>query len=405
MGRKRLTGWEAYHRPIYPQKPSYKPIFSKGKREHLIGRIFDAMQDWRYSPFQYEGVTRSHLRSALCLQGYGWGRSDAEAAYLVGEALKGFPRPSYDEGQRSYTIPVENCKNCNGELEDHEIARGIRFCCASCAKAATVWRDDIAAKFAGKIGKQAWYLIRKEDIPRRSCAYCGTVWQPSTYDARYCSQACIERAQPDYIPDRPCKTCGTIFHPQNRRVEFCSAKCRFDYRFPDRDCLECGTSFRPNRDDARFCSKLCSATHYRKNVLTKKQLPERLCRTCSKPFIPGSPKTKYCCSECRIEGSRIILPIQNCVYCGTPFQPANDQAKYCSPKCSQRIKDARQKANRAKLRQPQPCEHCTKLFTPKKAGARFCGESCMKKAAYHRQKAARADASDHPINRIFDDAA
>jgi len=287
MSRKRSTGWEAYrHGPSDPPPKKYPPIVNKDKRKNLIDRIFDAMADWRFSPWQFEGVTRSHLRSALCLQGYGWGRSDAEAAAILAEVLKGYQRPSWQEGQPSYTASIVTCKACGGPLDEYEISHGIRFCCEECQRIGKLKSTGLAAGFI--------------ETGPRECE------NPS---------------------------CRTVFYPREAFQRFCSL-------------------------------------------------------------------------QCSVEGRGLVLSMRNCATCGEEFQPSHETSLYCSDRCNNRAKVRRKGERRREARQDQTCLHCRSIFTPKKAGAKFCSERCQKNASYHRLKAAKAAAaSDHPIHRLFDDAA
>lgn len=294
MGRKRTTGWEAYRYGRSDQpKPQHKPIFNKDKRRHVIDTLFNAMADWRFSPFQFEGVTRSHLRASLCLQGYGWGRADAEAADILAEVLKGYQRPSWQEGQPSYTASIVTCRGCGGPLDEYEISHGIRYCSAECQRIGKLKSTGLAAGFV-------------ESGPKR------------------CSNP----------------KCSTVFFPKD--------------------------SF------TRFCSR-----------------------------------------DCYLEGRSLELPRRDCAFCGTEFQPANTQALYCSDLCHNRGRDRIRKERREDAREERACLHCRSRFYPKKSDAKYCSQKCQRNASYHRQEGARRAAarmekaakSDHPIHKLFDDAA
>lgn len=80
----------------------FLPIFNRDKQRHVVGEVVKILLNWSHSPFENEGATVAGLRSQLCVQGYGWGRSDHQARDVVATALRkvGAQRPSYDQGQR-----------------------------------------------------------------------------------------------------------------------------------------------------------------------------------------------------------------------------------------------------------------------------------------------------------------
>ena len=71
------------------QKVSLAQIFKGEKREAAVGGVLMHLRDWRFSPFEREGECRAGVRSALCLEGHSWHRSDAEAASLVDALRRG----------------------------------------------------------------------------------------------------------------------------------------------------------------------------------------------------------------------------------------------------------------------------------------------------------------------------
>jgi hypothetical protein len=101
-----LAGWEqereeeqrkALEYGTGPRRPDR--IFKGQKRKYVISVFTDLMKHWKETPFEYESAMRIGFRQALCLSGYGWQRADDEAAEIIGEVLKGHPRPDWKEGQ------------------------------------------------------------------------------------------------------------------------------------------------------------------------------------------------------------------------------------------------------------------------------------------------------------------
>lgn len=253
---KRTTGWEAYRHGI-PRPKHHLPIFGKDKRMHLINLISEAMSRWRYSPFQYEGVTRAHLRSALCLAGYGWERSDAEATYLIAEMLKGFPRPSWQAGQPSYTASIFTCKGCGGPLDEYEISHGIRFCCDECRRIGQLKTTGLALGFV-ELGP------RECNNPR-----CRKVFYPKDLFREFCSRSCSIEGRSLNLPVRNCAYCDTPFQPANDQALYCQPLCNnrmkdsrkkaiTDAARQPTACEQCGTIFQPKKRGTRFCGDPCS---------------------------------------------------------------------------------------------------------------------------------------------------
>lgn len=124
-------------------------IFAGQQREHILRQVTQQLAGWTHSPFQFEGSARHGLRSALCLVGFSWSRSDAEAEALVAEGLRSLRarRPTWEEGQFSYVEARENCRRCGVPLDD-DANRGKRrqtYCSEVCARA------DIAAMEPGSV--------------------------------------------------------------------------------------------------------------------------------------------------------------------------------------------------------------------------------------------------------------
>lgn len=88
------------------------------------------------SIFGLEGPLRAAIRSGLCLQGWHWFQADMLAQGLLSSALGqiGAERPSWNEGQREWTIEAgtlierTRCARCHKKLpEGHH-----KFCSRIC---------------------------------------------------------------------------------------------------------------------------------------------------------------------------------------------------------------------------------------------------------------------------------
>lgn len=256
MSRKRSTGWEAYrHGPSDPPAVKHRPILKAAKRQYLIDAIHDRMADWRYSPFQYEGRVRANLRASLCLKGYAWGRSDAEAAFIVSEALKGFPRPSWADGQPSATISDGYCKGCGGVLDEAEYAANVKFCCDECRR--------ISKRRLRSPGYSTLEIITCEN------PLCRREFKQRDPLQRFCSVSCSTQGRAIILPIRHCanEQCNLPFQPANESALFCSAVCnnrrktqrkaerRLEAR-TDLRCEHCGKRYTPKHGGkSRFCSE------------------------------------------------------------------------------------------------------------------------------------------------------
>lgn len=262
MLRPRTTGWEAFrHGRSDKQKKPIPPIFNKDKRKYLVHTLFAAMQNWRHSPFQFEGRTRAHIRSVLCASGYGWHRADAEATYLLSEVLKGYKRPSWNEGQPSHTASVTVCKGCNGPLDDYEIDHGIRYCSAECQRIGKQKTTGLSAGFI--------------EIGPTKCA------NPA---------------------------CRAVFFPRDGHQQFCCHECSVEGRglvLPVRDCATCGEQFQPTHETSLYCSDACSqkAKTRRKGERRAEIRSNRRCAHCDEFFTPKSALGKYCSVRCQKNAS------------------------------------------------------------------------------------------------------
>lgn len=213
-------------------------IFVGKKREALIDKVLDEMRDWRATPLENEADMRHGLRSALCLTGHTWPRSDAEAASLVGTALRrlGAVRPDHNEGQREYTGRREQCARCGVELIGPQTFTGYRFCSEECARLTLDQRDFYRRDHTDRLYSAAKRMIMREKIPAQNCAWCGTQFHPekATRKQACCSRRCASLLRMLTQPlamhmtesvTVTCVFCGDRFSTLSAKAIFCSNAC------------------------------------------------------------------------------------------------------------------------------------------------------------------------------------
>lgn len=255
---------------------SLPPVFNKDKRSSVVSKLMDVMRDWRSSPFEHEATCRHSIRSALCLQGNSWPASDQEAARVVAESLMrlGAERPTWDEGQREYVTPRENCYWCGGLLAEDAYAgnRKDRFCSSACARSAIASRNFGMHYRQHEIGSAAYRIISRERTDLRTCKHCGEAFHPASNGGH------------------------------GGRQVFCSVKCRSAARrvVPERQCQHCERVFRPGRADKIFCSDAC----YRAHGPTIRRIFR--CEFCSRAFDAKSANARYCGAYCREKMARLV---------------------------------------------------------------------------------------------------
>jgi hypothetical protein len=277
------AGWRDYRygdqrsgRKVHDPSKAYGRLLSGQKREHVIEALRVILADWKASPFEHEAACRHGLRAGFCIEGERWAVSDHEAAALVDEALRRnrAARPTWEQGQREHTIPVECCQWCGGEIDQTGL-RQDRYCSAMCAKSAYIHREAETTKAASLSHRQALRIIVREQQPLKACKCCGVQFRPSdpTRPSDFCSLACAKTT----IPDRECEVCGKTFHPATRHVMTCSIECRSaKARRPVKllTCLTCGDDFPASQTKrSPFCSESCSTMH---RQFAKGYVPKRL---------------------------------------------------------------------------------------------------------------------------------
>jgi hypothetical protein len=299
-----LFGGITEYRYGTPKPKKHERIYRGEARQHVVQRAMDVLRDWRLSPFENEGTCRSGIRSALCLNGHGWHRADQEAAAIVAEGLRllGATRPSWDQGQKEYVVPRENCSWCGVDIPD-EFLHGrfnVRFCSDVCAKAAIAHRDYENDRKDSLAYRSAWDVINRSKNPSRPCKCCGRPFRPQHEKGQNTGEFCSRICAGDFrqtVPPRDCRQCKKRFKPRHAGVEFCSRPCVVDFRRVDRplkDCLHCGTAFRPpnSTNPSKFCCRECQ------NAYGKPRQIERECEWCARTFVAAMPFARSCSKNC-----------------------------------------------------------------------------------------------------------
>jgi hypothetical protein len=242
-----------------------KPVFAPARREHVVNQIFGVLKDWRSSPFENEGPCVAGLRAALCIEGHGWDRAHLEATTIVGEGLRilAADRPSWAEGQRSYSGGADYCAWCGIDIpEDHQKRAHYKFCSELCAKRSRLFNEDDDSDRQDRIGDQAYRVIRRGRSQARICKHCGGPFQPAsnTENTIYCSHKCYTDHK-RILPERPCRQCGKGFRPRRAAPNslFCSSDCHLafaDGKRLTRHCEFCGKGFFAASGAERFCSEI-----------------------------------------------------------------------------------------------------------------------------------------------------
>ncbi|MBU4529781.1 MAG: hypothetical protein KUA43_08890 [Hoeflea sp.] len=268
MARKRITLAGSRRKGEAPQR-----IYRGDARKEMIRRVMDLLRNWRLSPFEHEGATRTGFRTALVMEGHGWQAADDEAAALIAESFRllGAVRPTWLQGQREYSAGHEYCLGCRGPLDEEAMTNGWRFCCDECARVTRNHRPEIYQFAVSMARSAAFYAASKEKIPERACAWCGTSFKPATLQTVTCSHACAGRVRTDAVPERNCLACGKRFRGRSIKSKLCSIQCIRDHdraSLPKRPCDLCGELFQPATTFNRFCSTQHRA---RANHLKKKE--------------------------------------------------------------------------------------------------------------------------------------
>lgn len=256
--QRRLSDWhanygvnprkqmKAYRNGQKPRALPLAPVYKAKDRESLVDSVMDVLNDWRMSPFENEGSVRAGVRAALCLKGHRWDRSDLEASMVIEGGLRrmGVERPSWEQGQREYTVPLENCAWCSGERDP--AVKG-RFCTVECGKAFANDRQANDVRRNTQIYQSATRVIWRDKKDRRACLTC----------------------QKQFMHDG-----------DKDPRQFCTFTCYNEYRhteafskFPS-VCRFCDKPFMGRQSGAFYCSNACQLSESR--LRTGKNVPKRL---------------------------------------------------------------------------------------------------------------------------------
>ena len=219
-------------RPRQSKSKGLIPIYRGHKRKRVISQVMDVLRDWRASPFEFEAFCVNGLRSSLCLQGYGWARSNLEACAVVGEALRflGAERPTWMQGQREYIDEWQAttvCLTCGNPLVGPALAgRGLQYCSQACVelgKRARLASHGPDPEYA-RISRISLKLRR----PTKRCEQCGDEFHARVPENRFCSKSCKAKWDIARHPVRNlvCDFCGSSYITRVRRSFFCSRVCK-----------------------------------------------------------------------------------------------------------------------------------------------------------------------------------
>ncbi|SKA26291.1 hypothetical protein SAMN05428963_11059 [Consotaella salsifontis] len=287
FGRGWSSGYREYRygslRPVTLAGKKPDPVFRGDQREHAVERAMGVLRDWKQSPFEHEGPVRAGIRSALCLRGHGWHKADRQAETIVSDAfqLLGVKRPKWEEGQRHYVEPRENCKWCSAPIEDGDRLSG--FCCLEHARAAHQHWGFETRTNANRAYAEVSRAISRLGQKPRVCDQCGARFRPQweTSQQRFCSRECLALSQ--RVPTRvfTCAACGKGFEVDattsrgSRGRRFCSPECgKMAPKLQPttiRECVVCGSRFAAKSSLAKFCGNACSLTHGR---LSRGKMPK-----------------------------------------------------------------------------------------------------------------------------------
>lgn len=304
-----FTGWadfrygESKAKPVTLAGSRAKPkrIINGEKRKHVVDQVVQMLRAWRSTPFENEAAARHGLRSGFCIDGHPWRMSDHEAEAIVAEAFRriGAKRPSFEEGQRQYTIPPENCSWCGVAIPE-ELNVGdhsTRFCCAEHAKLSLMYRDFRVRDHQDRAYADARAIIRRTGNPALSCGHCGRIFRPQFAHSKFCSDGCYHASRVKHEP---------------------------------KDCENCGKTFKPIKISNRFCSTVCHG-------IAKRSLPMKQCLSCGETFRPKNHDQKYCSQPCMYKGLSEHREKRICECCGTTFEANRNRALYCSVSCQKRM--------------------------------------------------------------------
>lgn len=294
-----FTGLTEYRYGTKPKLANGQQILKGEKRDRTVSEVMDTLRDWRSSPFEHEAAARAGLRSALCLDGHRWALADLEAGRIVSEALLllGAERPTWEEGQREYTVAPENCSWCGCEVPEELTVsqRKTRFCSDVCARSALQHRDFKVRSMQDAAYAAAYDAIARSRNSKRKCEQCGKLFRPLMAGGRFCSHECSTDFKIKLVP-KECPICNQVFKPVGAAVVYCSRACKdvAHRRLPLAVCKGCGEPFRRRQAATLYCSRACT------NEGKKKRETVCFCECCGDAFLASTAKRKLCSKACEM---------------------------------------------------------------------------------------------------------
>lgn len=245
----------AYERQIIRETKKRIAARSKPRKLHvdlrtrLIETVVVILKEGRPTLFALEGTCRHHVRSFLCVEGWGWSEADIGSFEIVRTALNrlGAKRPSWADGQPEYRGNgfhgnMRRCINqkCHALLEDNQKL----YCSDHCRHYVNVsrWMERnkehaLAQKVINRAkrkaadpeafkAKQREYQRRQDEKrPVRECVLCGKPYKANKTQ-RYCSDDCKYKRN-EAEKERACVVCFSRFFVRwaSDRTVTCSRKC------------------------------------------------------------------------------------------------------------------------------------------------------------------------------------
>jgi|GEM_PF-3456348 len=245
-------------------------LISGDRRRALVDKFARILKRGEPTRFRFEATLRHSLRHDLMARHPegSWACADAEAAAVVGEALRKIglahrPRADDDGFDRR-----EGCRHCGKRLAENHYERG--FCSFACA---------ITAEEFGAAGDHLWGVVAE-----------------AAYQDRQ------RRVSTDRYGQRKCDECGALFTANYPQQRCCSSKCAADREkrlLPERTCVGplCRARFKPTRQHQKWCSRSCTDRH--RKAAGKLSAP-RSCTVCGDDIPPGRRgDSHYCSPRCK----------------------------------------------------------------------------------------------------------
>lgn len=330
FGRGWRAGYSVYRygpkNPVSLAGPKFKPepIVRGQKRRHLVDRVLDLLRDWRSSPFENEGAALAGLRSAFCLKGHDWSRSDHQASALIAEALRlmGAERPSFEEAQRGHPLGSDYCHWCFCAIDEDDRSRGRRFCSVECARMGVLHMARKTNHHYGAVLRSAIRMLDADKADPRACEYCGMMFKSDRAETRFCSNRCagMHKAGDRLLLDRQCEHCHITYKPVTQVQRYCSQSCSQRAKLKAeaeslsgvrRNCGHCGRSFQPETKTSLYCSRKCQKAFNARKWNEKTRVttpPPAECAWCGETYQPKIKlrlgKAGYCSLRCGKDAHR-----------------------------------------------------------------------------------------------------